>query len=619
MALQLSERFEIVKEIGRGSRGVVYLAADRAKGRDVALKVFAPTFSEFQNEIGILSDLHNPFLVEIYDFGFDPTQQTYFLAEEYFDGEPLARWAGRLGFQRVAEITARLCQVLQFLHQQGVFHGDLKPNNILINDTSDNNLKLVDFGLARKMPAAEDRTFASVATVSGTLPYLAPELFLGAPASGRSDLYSLGATLYELVGGHPPFAGPDALTLIEKHLFEMPMNPVPAGSSIPKEFGQLILKLLQKDPSARFEEANDLIRALNLHFNFTFRLGPEKPVLSPELTHELEKKHVERLYEWAVPYYANRTDAESRRLLAEIHYRQGKWDDAEALLKGLEGFRAALLTLQIAVRKGRFEWVRTEAVRLLPEAASAGQRGLLLTVLGEAYFALGQYAEAEQTFREAEREAETAGDHAAHATLLAHVGTLAVRRGAWEEARQHLEQGVTISREIGDVQNEGLALLGLGILAAAQGNGDAAIPLYQQSEAILETIGYRPGIAKVKCHFADLYLHTGSLENGEEKLRQSEAIALEIGDQCLIAHSRMLAAHLLKMKGNLPEAIEAYREAKRCFQALHCPYEEALVHQSLAACEGDGAKENMPVSVSPAAPPAAEAPTPLLGRVFEIN
>ncbi len=640
MGQLLRERFDIVKELGRGSRGVVYLASDRESGREVALKVFTSgslgeggKTEEFKNEFSILSHLHNPSLAEIYDFGFDDGENNYFLAEEYFDGEPLSRWSGRLSFQRLASIAAHICQVLQFLHQQGIFHGDLKPNNILINEKADNAIKLVDFGLAGRFHSNGRQDLAEpvdqgmkTGTVSGTLPYMAPELFMGAPIDGRSDLYSLGVTLYELVSGHPPFENPAVSAMIEQHLFEMPMNPIAEGSSMPKEFGFLILRLLNKDPADRFEEANDIIRALNIQFHFTFPLGPEKAVLTAARAKELEKKHVGRLYEWAIRYYKDRDNPESRRLLAEIYHRQGNWDESETLLQGLDGSRVQLLRLQIGLKKGKFDWVREEAMRLADEPLEETQRGLLLNTLGEALYYLGRYAESEEYFQKALASFEKTKDRASHASLLNNLGNLRIRDGKWEEAKAFYEQSVAMSRGSGDGQSEGLFLMSLGYAYHLKEKFEEALSYYSQSEAILEAIGYRPGIAKVKNNLANLFIATGSLEKGEEKLCQSEEIAIEKGDRFLIAYCRLLAGDLHKKKGNLTDALAVYREGKRLFHELKSPHEEAIADRNLAEMEdlvkpkkGEAVAEVQAQPQSVSSRSKEEPAPPFLKRLLAIN
>lgn len=354
MGTVLGERFEILKEIGKGSRGVVYLASDRVKGGSVALKVFpslleSGSFEEFRNEFSILSHIQDPSLAALYDFGFDLEAKSFFLAEEYFEGEPLSRLSGRLAFPKMVEITAQLCRVLQVLHNQGIFHGDLKPSNILVRG---NEIKLVDFGLAGHFGSPPSQ---QLSTISGTLAYMAPELFLGAPVDNRSDLYSLGTTLYELICGHPPFKATTVSDLVEQHLFQTPINPVSNGSDYPREFGFIIMRLLNKDPSDRFEEANDVISALNLQFHFDFPLGPKKPLLSTTQEKEPRVQQTPRLYERAARYYEGKKDLESRLRLAEIYYRQGNWEKAEQLLQGLGDRHAALLKSQIVLKKGQFE------------------------------------------------------------------------------------------------------------------------------------------------------------------------------------------------------------------------------------------------------------------------
>lgn len=618
MGALVGERFEIVKELGRGSRGIVYLASDIKKGSPVALKVFpspSPQMltDEFRNEFSVLSGVRDPSVIEVYDFGFDAAEKHYFLAEEYFDGGPLSRWAGRLSFPKLAEITARLCQVLQSLHRRGIFHGDLKPNNILIKD---NNVKLVDFGLASRFDfnGRQDN-------ISGTLPYMAPELFLGSPIDGRTDLYSLGATLYEVVTGHSPFEGASASALVEKHLFESPVNPIPEGSSFPKEFGFLILRLLCKDPSDRFEEANDVIRALNLQFHFDFPLGPEEPVLSPERTAELQKKNVERLYERAVRYYKDRGDAESRRILAEIACRQGNWDEAEANLEGLKGLKEDLLRLQIALKKGEFEKVCEEGTRLL--GADGGldetQKGFVLNTLGSAFYYLGRYEESETACGKAFESYEKTKDQQARAALMNNLGNLRIREGKWDDAKTLYEESVRLCRERGDVVNEGLFMTSLGYAYHLKEQHEEALSYYRQGEALLEAVGYGAGLAKVKSNLANLLIATGSLEKGEEKWCQAEEIAIEKGDRFLIGYCRLLAGDLLRKKEKPTEALAAYREGKRIFHELKSPNEEEIADRNIAELTEETAKAGGEEKAAEFTLPKEAPSRSLLGSILAIN
>ncbi|MBI2083595.1 MAG: sigma 54-interacting transcriptional regulator [Deltaproteobacteria bacterium] len=607
----LGERFQIIRQLGKGTRGVVYLASDRQKGRHVALKLFSSpesgSFEEFQNEFSVLSHLKNPSLAEIYDFGFDPNSKGYFLAEEYFEGEPISSLSGKLDFQRLAEITAHLCLVLQFLHNQGIFHGDLKPTNILMKG---NEIKLVDFGLSGHMAQHSEKERTE--TVSGTLPYMAPELFMGGSVDGRSDLYSLGVTLYEMIQRVPPFVAPTIPAIVEKQLFETPINPIREGSKIPKEFGFLILKLLSKDPSDRFEEANDLIRALNLQFGFNFPLGPEKPALPPERLQELKKKHVDRLYEQALRYYKGGDDPTSRKLLAQIYYRQGNWDEALALLEGLTGASVELLKLQIGLQKGEFEKVRRKAETIRLEELSSKEKGLLYNTLGTALHYLGYDADSEEAFQKEFANYEETRDRAARAALLNNLGNLRIREKKWDQAFPLYREAVTICRELGDAAHEGLFLTNLGHAYQLHHSYDEAIKVCREAEALLDAIGHRSSAAKVKGHLANIFIATGSLEKGEEKIKEVRQIADEKGDRFLFALSCLLEGDLQKKKGQRDKALAAYRQGKKFFHELKNRLEEEEIEKNIKELlheEKEIKKSEVSEIVS----------IPLLRRVLAIN
>ncbi|HYV19362.1 MAG TPA: sigma 54-interacting transcriptional regulator [Verrucomicrobiae bacterium] len=277
--LLLNGRWEIVRRLGEGGMGEVYLAHDRHQsGRPVALKILRAAALEgdalehFRDEFRSLARLRHPNLVEVFDFGqveggrssagkksgAEPTSFTDgapFLTQELVDGPSLAvlpRATRRAEFESIATQALR---ALDAIHAEGWLHNDLKPQNILISPPL--RVRLVDFGLARRLSAE------GPAAPSGTLHYLAPERLQAATPDRRSDLYALGAVLYESLTGRTPFEGNSAGALVTAILHGGAPPPRELETSIPQRWERLVLRLLEREPKNRFASAEEALTALN--------------------------------------------------------------------------------------------------------------------------------------------------------------------------------------------------------------------------------------------------------------------------------------------------------------------------------------------------------------------
>jgi predicted Ser/Thr protein kinase len=256
-------RYRIVREIGRGAMGVVYLATDPVIGRSVALKTLAfppdldesgraERFERFAREARAAGNLSHPGLVTVYDAGRDEAEGLCYLAMEYVAGRTLKQAlaeTGRLPVDRVLDIALRLSQALEHAHDRGVIHRDLKPANILLGE--DGSVKIADFGVARMERSDLTRDGASV----GSPAYMSPEQVRGQPVDRRSDLFSLGVVLYEMLTGRRPFAGQDAHAISYQIVHE---QPAPLGADLLPAWGRLISRLLAKRPGSRPANARAL-------------------------------------------------------------------------------------------------------------------------------------------------------------------------------------------------------------------------------------------------------------------------------------------------------------------------------------------------------------------------
>jgi eukaryotic-like serine/threonine-protein kinase len=244
--------YEIISQLGAGGTGEVWKARDTRLGRIVALKVSKQEFGErFQREARAVASLNHPHICQIYDIGPN------YLVMEYVDGAPLH---GPLSLEQTAEYASQILDALDAAHKQGITHRDLKPGNILV---SLQGIKLLDFGLAKHAgPLTEtDETLTQVITgegeIVGTLQYMSPEQLQGKEADARSDLFSFGCVLYEMLSGRRPFEGPNAATVIAAIL-----NKEPAPLPVPPAIERVVRTCLEKDPSRRFQTALELKRAL---------------------------------------------------------------------------------------------------------------------------------------------------------------------------------------------------------------------------------------------------------------------------------------------------------------------------------------------------------------------
>jgi beta-lactam-binding protein with PASTA domain/predicted Ser/Thr protein kinase len=271
-------RYELGSVLGYGGMAEVHRGRDLRLDRDVAIKILRsdlardPSFqNRFRREAQSAAGLNHPSIVAVYDTGEDDTIDgtdgpTPYIVMEYVEGQTLREILnaeGHLPPKRAMEITADICAALDFSHRSGIVHRDIKPGNVMITTTG--AVKVMDFGIARAL-ADNAATVTATQAVIGTAQYLSPEQARGESVDARSDVYSTGCLLYELVTGHPPFTGDSPVAVAYQHVRENPQIPSSVNSVVPPALDSIVMKALAKNPLNRYQTAaemrSDLQRAL---------------------------------------------------------------------------------------------------------------------------------------------------------------------------------------------------------------------------------------------------------------------------------------------------------------------------------------------------------------------
>ncbi len=261
----LSDRYEIIEEIGKGGMGKVYKAFDKDINENVALKIIRPEIASntqiiarFQNELKMARKIAHRNVCKMYDLGKDG--DTKYISMEFVPGEDLKTTLKRMGPLTIGKaiyVAKQVCEGLAEAHRIGVIHRDLKPRNIMVD--REGNTRIMDFGIAA---SHEVKEITDSRIMLGTPHYMSPEQVSGKPTDQRSDIYSLGVIMFEMVTGQVPFDGDTTISIALKHRSEQPPDPGEINYRIPDAFSQLILKCLEKDKDKRYQSANEVLSDL---------------------------------------------------------------------------------------------------------------------------------------------------------------------------------------------------------------------------------------------------------------------------------------------------------------------------------------------------------------------
>jgi serine/threonine protein kinase/lipopolysaccharide biosynthesis regulator YciM len=284
-------RYQIIDELGKGGMGKVFRVLDKKLNEEVALKLIKPeisldkkTVERFSNELKISRKIVHKNIARMFDLNEE--NETHYITMEYVRGEDLKRLIRKMGHLSAAHaipIAKQICEAMEEAHRLGVVHRDLKPQNVMVDE--EGNVRIMDFGIARSL---ESKGITGARVMIGTPEYMSPEQVEGKDVDQRSDIYSLGVMLYEMVTGRVPFEGDTPFTIGMKHKGEAPKNPIELNARIPEDLSDLILKCLEKDKDKRYQSAGEVrsdLTNIEKGFPTTERVTPKKkPLTSKEIT-----------------------------------------------------------------------------------------------------------------------------------------------------------------------------------------------------------------------------------------------------------------------------------------------------------------------------------------------
>ena len=272
LGTMLSGRYEVLKRVGSGGMADVYMAKDHKLNRNVAVKVLKSEYVEdekflkkFETEAQAVARLSHPNIVNIYDVGME--DGINYIVMELAEGITLKEYIRKKGYlspKETVEISTQIASAISHAHKNHIIHRDIKPQNILVSDTG--IIKVTDFGIAK---ATSSNTVTSTATAMGSVHYISPEQAKGRFCDEKSDIYSLGITMYEMVTGHVPFDHENGVTIALMHLQNEITPPSQIRDGIPDSLEKIILKCTMKKPEERYQTADDLIADLRLVFEDT--------------------------------------------------------------------------------------------------------------------------------------------------------------------------------------------------------------------------------------------------------------------------------------------------------------------------------------------------------------
>ncbi len=556
----LSERYRLEALIGRGAMAEVYRATDLAEDRTVAIKV---PYVESESDLGrirreaeLSMTLRHPSIVEVYDV--IELEGKIYIVMEYVEGVKLSEiiQEGKIPVDKALDIAIQICHALNHAHRSGVIHRDIKPDNIMLD--SDGKVKVMDFGIAERRDLLNS---ALTGEIAGTVLYISPEQALGDELDGRSDLYSLGVVLYEMLVGQPPFKGENALTLIYQHLDEPPRSLKDLNPTLPDEIEEIVLRLLEKEPDNRFSSTEELAEEL-----IRVKRDIEEGKLKVEPTGEVEgevPKYMEMLSESERETLKGASDEEVLRYV--LKRAEGE-REAERFRNALNYYKVAVEILdEIGVEDLRkidllcqIAWIYSHIMGNLSDALETYHRSLdicdrigetrkraeIFKEIGNIHSIRGEWEISNEAYRESMSLFEELGELRELGNIYSNLSMNYFEEGRWELARENCLQAIRIAENIGYMELLADSYQLLGMIHSELRQWDEAISYYEKALQGFKELADLRRIAHTNLNMGVAYSEMGMEREAEECFKRSEEIAEQLEETRLLGFVYMNMADL---------------------------------------------------------------------------
>lgn len=572
------EEYSDLKQIAKTQFSTLFVGTHNKTNLRHCLKLSltSETTASLKKEYDFLKKHPHPQFPKVYSWQSIKPQKGLII-REFIPGEPLNQFGGKLSQDQIFNITAQISRGLASIHFLGLCFEDVSPNNFIY---SDNKVTFIDFEFL-------DERHKANTVLKGTPSFMAPELFHGNPPTIQSDLYALGALLNFLVAGEVPFKGVDYQELIQSQLFTELPNPTKDKKGFFKDFGLLILRLLNKEPAERFLEANELLRELNKYCETDLEKEPE-----PE---SLEAQEKIRALKGFSLYTDARVKLEKKKskgisdivTLCRLYLKSAQIDKLTPYFSELPPEKALFFQTQAYNAVGKYQ----ETEKLLEANKNSDTEELILPRIASLYH-LGKRESAQKIMEKAIRQLREKKEDEKLAVYQCHYGNFLLFNRQIGAAIDHYEKGYHAAQKSGLVYCEALSLMNMANAYQARYHWTEALNTFQKAKRIYELVGNHLETTRTALNLSGLYRFLGHVEKSRELLEEAKRFLKKFDNPQLSIYALLLETDLEKKQKHFSQAKDLFEKAENILKKHYTAAEEAdlLISRAEVALE----EENVP-------------------------